>query len=38
MGKNKSTHKLEIRRQRRGLRTTNTDGKGQKHILSNVRR
>ena len=33
MGDNKSTHLLEMRRQRGGLRTANTDGGGQKHAL-----
>ena len=31
MGQDKSTHQLEMRKQRGGLRTANTDGGGQKH-------
>ena len=34
MGEEKSTYFLEMRRQRGGLRTANTDGGGQKHTLS----
>ena len=33
MGEDKSTHNLEMRRQR-GLRTSNTDGEEQKHALA----
>ena len=34
MGEDKITHILEMRRQRGGLRTANTDGGGQKHALA----
>ena len=34
MGQDKSTYMLEMRRQRGGLRTANTDGAGQKHTLA----
>ena len=34
MGEDKSTHFLEMRRQRRSLRTASTDEGGQRHTLA----